>query len=1105
MESNSGNVFLRRTEISDAPGIAILLDDQNTFEHKVFGTTNVVQTIEKAILGITAVDSRGHIVGHASFSDAPTIKGVHPRSWHLWLDDEFENSAIKPINSIALSLFVVIPDRAEVISTEILRTLFVAGPTIENCLLVLPENVDIAESYFDSNFKVVARKNSDAKGQQLFVCNHSPLNPKLFVRKAEPEDFDDLTPVFNQQSEVLQSQYGADEFFMAELIEAQSDTQKCVAAVVDERAVGLMCLTTDVATDVLQECFECKPYDDLENNVFTIAMFCIAPDYVSRSIDVIAAAFDAFPSKTYAIITMPHDVAEIPLLQHFTKVSPQAGSNLPHEMWLMHKHALLIDVAVRPFTEEDRESVSALTNDIAGNDLIAADLDRVVTSGTDPDGTVVEAYVATSCDKVVGVVVCRSAQEDAAQLRAHYNIEEYILYLQHRTFEQGHLNHFVLNPIFERHSKFVLREAMRLSAKSCIYHRIYEADDESKNQMPYTVPTLLDSMVPVRHRRQIEYPNDVLKSNVPSARVRHCEPPFALTFLNRKLMLETKIPINLRIVVVGNSDTALAFLETLFMKPHLRFTNLTLVAPDGLPREGHDDGSPSFLSTSHSWSQSARKRVSWSTWVNVVDDKLAAIDRDARVVELASGAELAYDYLVLAPGVGYDSSTAPQAQGVIAPQHVDVVNSGYDAAQYREWIEGTFMGLTGQLIVYGGTVDAFAATNALLATGVPAARITQMLPNSDPEGFGSEDAAALALRATQDAGVEVLCGLQLLDWGGLAECEDQLGFARFTATNNTTGEDVITRECDAFVCFHNKSVDTEYFHAVNDCHLVFDGRLVVNNRFCTDDERIYAAGPFTKFSRKYYATHGQPQAYNDEESGVCLANVLLGLIDPIAVPVEPLEDKELPKMEKPTVVGAYLAGGLQYLHVKEPVSYEVARDGSKKLVTTANKEQVTAPFFSLTIGESAKVTELCCVGAAGTFSTSNLMCLYNKHEKILNKVVSRYDEGLIDDLFAFFRQAWVMAVYHDRFPEYMAEITERVGTHPTVEVKQLEELSIKLGALRHNQDENDFREDEDAKLLAASVECITGEAVADLVKTRLMDFLTYNAYHLPMYARPTTW
>ena len=43
------------------------------------------------------------------------------------------------------------------------------------------------------------------------------------------------------------------------------------------------------------------------------------------------------------------------------------------------------------------------------------------------------------------------------------------------------------------------------------------------------------------------------------------------------------------------------------------------------------------------------------------------------------------------------------------------------------------------------------------------------------------------------------------------------------------------------------------FKAVNDAYLVFDRRLVVDKGFQTNDPCIFAAGPVTKFSRKYHA------------------------------------------------------------------------------------------------------------------------------------------------------------------------------------------------------------------------------------------------------------
>ena len=41
-------------------------------------------------------------------------------------------------------------------------------------------------------------------------------------------DQDDLGPIFNRQSTMLQSMYG--EYFLAELIEAQDDSMQCIVA-----------------------------------------------------------------------------------------------------------------------------------------------------------------------------------------------------------------------------------------------------------------------------------------------------------------------------------------------------------------------------------------------------------------------------------------------------------------------------------------------------------------------------------------------------------------------------------------------------------------------------------------------------------------------------------------------------------------------------------------------------------------------------------------------------------------------------------------------------------------------------------------------------------
>eukprot|EP00435_Cladocopium_sp_Y103_P024544 s1224_g6.t1 len=95
----------------------------------------------------------------------------------------------------------------------------------------------------------------------VLSCNRSQVIAPLGIRIARVEDHDNLAAVFDAQSEVVTSVYG--DFFIAELIEAQNDENRALVAEVDGRAVGLMCLTSDVDINVLAQCFQVDPYDNL--------------------------------------------------------------------------------------------------------------------------------------------------------------------------------------------------------------------------------------------------------------------------------------------------------------------------------------------------------------------------------------------------------------------------------------------------------------------------------------------------------------------------------------------------------------------------------------------------------------------------------------------------------------------------------------------------------------------------------------------------------------------------------------------------------------------------------------------------------------------------
>lgn len=158
----------------------------------------------------------------------------------------------------------------------------------------------------------------------------------------------------------------------------------------------------------------------------------------------------------------------------------------------------------------------------------------------------------------------------------------------------------VINPIFERCTRFILKELMRLSANTCLYFEIHDRT---------VIPTIFHELVHVRSRRfphflDRKWDHERYKPEVTGQADKQQqipvdghdrdpqdenESPFALCFTTKRLLSEPKIVKNSRIVVVGASDTGISFIEALLSVGYLQFTNIVLIAPGGLPHHHFGD------------------------------------------------------------------------------------------------------------------------------------------------------------------------------------------------------------------------------------------------------------------------------------------------------------------------------------------------------------------------------------------------------------------------------------------------------------------------------------------------------------------------------------
>ncbi|XP_015712110.1 cilia- and flagella-associated protein 61 isoform X2 [Coturnix japonica] len=779
------------------------------------------------------------------------------------------------------------------------------------------------------------------------------------------------------------------------------------------------------------------------SNAFCIRIFFIDEKYETRSLDFLHYVFKLFPDKDFCIILVPHCVPEFYLIQSFVRVAPSCTSQFGRELYLFHCAGLLKSFNVRRATSSDILGVKMLIKTLSLNESILNDLNAFILARRDPDGTPVQAFVAEVLDQIVGISVIRD-EMDIVYIQTHYNIEDFIHSNDYQPEEHGELYHFALNPIFRHYTKHFLKEILRLAHKSSLFYPIYPqcAEGEFQNPFAHSLTSALHYMVPVRPRRQIVYPLEELGINAPSEQVSKDQPKYSLNHINRKLIMVSKVSVNSRIVVVGASDVGISFLETLVFCPRLKFNNLTLISTHGLPgRDLQGSKHRRFLINSHCFNDEDYAQMSLCSWVNVVVGKMTGINRSAKYVVVSKERRVPYDYLVLCTGLNYQAlfptgsnvselqndgeaiSKWPQSYTGKIPSNHFTLNDDQDCLKAMEWLKENFLNTEGNIIVYGNTIDIYTTVETFLSLGIAGSRIHLVQPplSSNVTCLNNNEIESAVQEALSEAGVSVYCDSILAQWSK-GDDPDLITCVAFT-----THTKPFQLQCSAFFSFACKRVDYEIFKAVNDACLVFDGKLVIDTEFCTNDVSIRAAGPLTKYSRRYYADEWTHSTFNSKEIGFELAASMLRLFDPTPQPFsEPPEGMEglIPMYKQCKVQGGVLPRGYNYLHISKPEVpvrldlFLALSDHGTEIVTGKARD---GNYFRMHINKYSMVDSITCFSKE-PFPASNYISLYGQHERLLNDLFYRWNEGQITDLYSYLREPWSMAIYHDRFIDLQKEL-----------------------------------------------------------------------------------
>ncbi|XP_053103217.1 cilia- and flagella-associated protein 61 isoform X2 [Hemicordylus capensis] len=861
-----------------------------------------------------------------------------------------------------------------------------------------------------------------------------------------------------------------------------------------------------------------------EVNAFCIQLFCIDEKHETRSLDFMKFVFNLFPDRDFCIISVPHMVPEFQLIQNFVRIVPFSNCTLDQELYVFHRSGLLKSFLVRAAKSSDVPAIEVLIKTLDLNRSILDDLSNYISARRDPDGTPVQAFVAEVLNQIVGISIIRN-EMDIEYIRSHYNIEDFIYFSHYQKEEHGHLYHFALNPIFHHYAKHFMKEILRLADKSCLYYPIYPQSEEGKFQNPcaHSLTSALHYMVPVRPRRQIVYPLEKLGINAPSKQVSEDQAKYALNHFNRKLSLEPKVSVNARIVVVGASNVGISFLET--------------------------------LAFCHCMNDDEYALMSLCSWVNVVVGKMIGIDRSAKHVIVSKGRKIPYDHLILCTGQQYQ---VPSPSGAdikklftnreslencnkkytgIVPSNLFVLCDDEDSLVAMKWLKEKVVFTSGNVIVYGNTIDIYTTIEALLSLGITGCRIHLVHPplRSNITSLNNNAIEEAVQKALSRAGVTEYHDSLLAQWND-GDHPDPITHASFTTKTKP-----FRLQCSAFFNFTHKRVDYETFKAVNDACLVYDGRLVIDTNFHTNDVAIRAAGPLTKFSNIYYANEWTHSNFNSKEIGFQLAATMLNLFDPTLEPVfEPPEDMDrlIPIYKGCKSQGGVLPGRYNYVHIFKPgiptrLAVQETQPNYGMAITTGDAQK--GSYFRIHVNQYSMIETITCLSKKA-IPVSNYLCLFGQHERLLNNLCSRWREGLITNLYrkrnrdrvgpskeqmfispdldegisrflepprdlvlqgqlgqSYFKEPWALVIYHDRFTDLKKELRQILESAQEEELPSMQELvrQIMEGELALLERPKTYLK-----------RCYKQSISRGLVEKSILDYLNYNNYHLPMFAWP---
>ncbi|XP_029157071.1 LOW QUALITY PROTEIN: cilia- and flagella-associated protein 61-like [Nylanderia fulva] len=882
------------------------------------------------------------------------------------------------------------------------------------------------------------------------------LTPYNGLRKSHENDKTPTDVEATDSNESLQSSK-----FSPQFDRNLNDTSRLIKIIRDERNSE----KKDDANKMMQTqlIHDVPTYHD-KINVFVLEIFATREEMRPHWSYDLEAAFDCFPHLEYCAIVLPFSHPYYQFLQHFTCVPLRCNKDFPMTLYIVHRALLHEEIKCRCAKIQDRKSIQELLFAIPKHNEILTDFDFAM----DPLQLDLNCFVFECNDTMVGLAIIR-AEKQINLIKKHYHIEDYVSMRSIPQDNYGHLLHFVLMPIFSAYHRFFFREIARLSELTVIFYRLHHEDESVLTRM-HPLVSCLDDMIPVNPRRQAEYRFPIISENLNSCENNVINQEngddnnrFSLFVTSPRLAMMPRVIIDMRIVIVGASECGIAFAEYLAlrsMQHYIQFTNVTLISPHGIPFDNKPNRAETcLLPFKGKFCSEYRRCMPARAWINIVYGIMTKIHRKDKYVSVMNEGNIAYDYLVLTCGLQYQKpilhrKTETEKQEMNAegtPWNYLTINDDTEASNCLRKIRLLTKDLKEKkaIFFYGCNIDCYCALGGLIKFGIKPSWITLIKPILNPcnthDFFDDCEVNEAVMKAILQDKVQVLCEWNMIDWVLTKDNDGKLMIDSVIIEKKGEKSKIV---CDALFNFYEKTINLNAFWAIRRADLVFDGLLVIDSEFRTNDPFIFAAGTMTKYSKKLYAKSWRHKYYNSVEVGervsvynvnyilkcsrficICLypklAQILRRVIDihrrDEQVPAFSKEENvhlTLPVFRAPIVIACILPGNYYYLHVHKPgkkIRDQVtSRDNfyGEVLVTGSCTSEIG--YFRIKLNVYDSVETITCINRK-IFRVQNMISLYGKHESMLNELKFGFRNSYIADFYAYFREPWAEAIFHDKF------------------------------------------------------------------------------------------